>query len=309
MKTPLLSILFLFAFFGPLAASEPDPISVAIFDFQVSGEKFGDAGKEAALLLNAGLSSSPNVLLVERQELEKILGEQELGLSGTVDAPTAAKIGLLTGAKVLITGRLFESGDKIFLVAKVMSTGNGRVFGETVSFPSLKTLDQTVETLKGKLETLLEKRAAALVPETESPQARIARWKKTVEGKPLPKVSVAITEQHLSARVIDPAVETEFKLTLEQLGFPIVNAGESDLQISGEAFSEAGMRRGNLVTARARVEIGVHRKADGALIAVDRQTDAGLDLAENTAAKKALENAAVKLLDRLIPKLADTLKE
>ena len=46
--------------------------------------------------------------MVERAELEKILGEQELGLSGTVSADTAAKVGNLTGAKVLVTGRVFK---------------------------------------------------------------------------------------------------------------------------------------------------------------------------------------------------------
>ena len=44
------------------------------------------------------------MILVERAELEKVLGEAELGLSGTVSPETAARIGHLTGAKVLVTG-------------------------------------------------------------------------------------------------------------------------------------------------------------------------------------------------------------
>ena len=37
----------------------------------------------------------------KRAELEKALGEQELGLSGTVKAESAAKVGQLTGAALV----------------------------------------------------------------------------------------------------------------------------------------------------------------------------------------------------------------
>jgi hypothetical protein len=303
MKYSILFVLALLIAASPVNASESAPLTTAILDFQTSGERLEKIGTEAALLLNAQLSASPQVILVERQELTKILGEQELGLSGAVTPGSAAQIGQLTGAKVLITGRLFESGEKLYLVAKLMSTDNGRVYGESVSVPSVKSLDQGVEALKTKLETLLEKRGDTLVSEVETPEARIARWKKAVEGKPLPKIAIAITEEHLSRRVIDPAVETEFKLTLRQLGFEIVPEAEGELIITGEAFSEGGMRRGNLVACRARVEIALKRREGGQLIAADRQTSAGIDLAEHTAAKKALENAAVALLERTLPRL------
>ena len=76
------------------------------------------------------------------------------------------------------------------------------------------------------------------------------------------------------------------------------------MRITGEAFSEFGARRGNLVSATARVEIKATRRDGGVLLAVDRQRGVAVDLSENVAAKEALQNAAVKLLDRLVPKLA-----
>jgi hypothetical protein len=60
-----------------------------------------DVGPKVATLINANLSVEPNLIIVERAELEKALGEQELGLSGTVTSDSAAKVGQLTGAKVL----------------------------------------------------------------------------------------------------------------------------------------------------------------------------------------------------------------
>ncbi len=284
----------------------PAPLTVAVFDFQPSGERFEKKGAEAAILLNAQLSAAPNVLLVERQELAKVMGEQELGLSGTVTPDSAAKIGALTGAKVLVTGRVFDAGEKIFLVAKIMSTETGRVYGETVTFNDLAAMEQAVGELVGKVRTVLEKHGDTLLAKIESPEERLARLKKIVEGKKLRSVSVAVTEQHINRAVIDPAVQTEMQRTLQQLGCEVIDpktAQQPAVAITGEAFSELGGMRGNLITCRARVEIKVTDAASGKLLLADRQTDVAVDLAENVAGKRALENAALKLLDRIVPVL------
>ena len=97
-----LTILFsaaLLLFSGQRAPAAEAPLTVAVFNFQTAGEKLANKGIEAALLLGTQLSTAPDLMLVERQELEKALGEQELGLSGTVSPETAAKVGALSGAK------------------------------------------------------------------------------------------------------------------------------------------------------------------------------------------------------------------
>src|SRR5690348_6683180 len=81
-----------------------DVLPVAVFDFDSKDEGVHDLGPKVATLINANLSADPNIVTVERAELDKVLGEQELGLSGTVSADSAAKVGHLTGAKVLVTG-------------------------------------------------------------------------------------------------------------------------------------------------------------------------------------------------------------
>ena len=119
------------------AAPAPAPVlTVAVFDFESKDEATHDLGPKVASLISAQLSASPNLITVERAELEKALGEQELGLSGTVDPATAAKVGHLTGAKVLVTGRVFNVGDETMIVAKVIGTETSRVYGEVVRAPS-----------------------------------------------------------------------------------------------------------------------------------------------------------------------------
>jgi len=63
------------------------------------------------------------------------------------------------------------------------------------------------------------------------------------------------------------------------------------------------MQKGNLQSCRARVEIKVRDAATGKIIAEDRQTSVAVDLAENVAAKSALQNAADDLAERIIPQV------
>jgi hypothetical protein len=310
MKTlTILCLATLLPFAGQQVPAAEAPLTVAVFNFQTAGEKLANKGSEAALLLGTQLSTAPDLMLVERQELEKALGEQELGLSGTISPETAAKVGALTGAKVLITGRVFEAGARNYLVVKIIGTETSRVFGEAATFNDPGTLDKAVAEIAPKVVAILGARADALVAKVEDPAARLARLKAAIGGRKLPSVTISFTEQHLNHPVIDPAVETEVKLTLQQLGFEIVDPKSStksaDLSVTGEAFSEAAGRRGNLISCRARVELKAVRNADGKLLLTDRQTDVGVDLAENIAAKSALENAARKLIDRLAPKLSE----
>src|SRR3954470_761066 len=103
-------------------AANPDILTVAVFDFESKDEAVRDLGPKVAALVNTRLSMEPDIITVERAEIEKILGEQELGLSGTVTADTAAKVGQLTGAKVLVTGRVFKADKELLIVAKIIGT-------------------------------------------------------------------------------------------------------------------------------------------------------------------------------------------
>src|SRR5688500_2983961 len=103
-------------------AAEPLILPVAVFDFESKDEAVRDLGPKVAVLVSTHLSTDPQIITVERAELEKVLGEQELGLSGTVSADTAAKVGNLTGAKVLVTGRVFRMDKELMIVAKIIGT-------------------------------------------------------------------------------------------------------------------------------------------------------------------------------------------
>ena len=106
--------------------------------------------------------------------------------------------------------------------------------------------------------------------------------------------------------MIDPAAETELLLILQKSGFKTIDEKSTekpDLEITGEAFSAYGVRKGSLISCRARIEVKVHEKMTGQLLIAERQTSVAVDIAEQTAAKTALENAALELAERLVPRL------
>ncbi len=319
----LLTFPFLFAEPEPQKKSPPTT-TAAVLDFQVSlGDKekgsalqllekpnlTKDTGKDLAILLNAKLSETPNLILVERQEIDKALSEIELSFSGLVTPDSAARVGNLIGAKVLVTGRIFESGKKIFIVSKVIGTETGRVYAETVTIPNMEELESGMQQMAQKVDAIIGGRYETLIAQVEDENIKIDRWKKLVEGKKLPIVAVSVTEKHIQHPIIDPAVETEMRHVLQKIGFTVVDQNQStakpEILISGEAFSERGGQKGNLISCRSRVEIKLIKSSEGKLLLVDRQTDVAVDIAENIAAKQALQNAAVKLLDRIIPKLIE----
>jgi hypothetical protein len=290
---------------GPSGTNQP--LATAVLTFQSSDDLLDKKGAEVATLLEAELSSSDHTIMVERQDVEKILGEQELGASGLVSADSAAKIGSLTGAQVLVTGRLFAVGDQYMIVAKIIGTETSRVYGVTTTMGDLSGLPQAVHDLAGKIGGVLATREDVLVAHEESPDQRMQRLKALLGQRQLPSVMVSITEHDYSQPSIDPAAQTEMRMQLQQLGFLVVDADQTDrkadISITGEAYSEFGARHGYLVSSRSRIELKIIRTSSGEVLWTDRETQIAVDVGDRTAGKQALERAASKLIERILPKL------
>ena len=114
--------------------------------------------------------------------MEKVLGEQELGLSGTVSPDTAAKVGHLTGAKVLVTGRVFKADKEL---------DPGRQDHWHRDQPRLwrageRTGGSSITDLSGdlakKIAATVSEKGDTLVAKVESREDRIARIKKSLSG-------------------------------------------------------------------------------------------------------------------------------
>lgn len=300
-KIPIMLALVLGCLSPSLRAAD-EILTVAVLDFQSAGQNLQGKGAEVGILLSARLSGAGDLMVVERQEIEKLLGEQELGRGQFVKPETAAATGELLGAKVLVTGRIFSSEGNSYVVAKVMSVETGRVFGEMVSYKEGGSLAASVDAMGDKLQALMEKRKDVLVAKVETEEERMARWAKLVPAGTKLKVQISIPEVHIGIPTVDPAVETTLSHALMKLGFEVASKpDDADVLLAGEAFSERGMQKGNLVSCRARVEIKLKDRKSGQVLLVDRSTASAVDLGEHIAGKEALENAAAKLMPKILP--------
>lgn len=297
-----LSLLFM-ALFASTTFCATQPLTIAVFDFEAPEASLKDLGQKVAMLITANLSGELGLITLERAELDKALGEQELGLSGTVSSDTAARVGHLTGAKVLVTGRIFKADKEMLAVAKIIGTETGRVYGQTAKIDPSSELSAFSESLAQKIAAILAAKGETLVAHAQSPEKRIQDLLASVKlANPL-AVSVVIPEQHFGSPVVDPAAQTQLLSLFQKAGFEIVDSKSDkkpDIEITGEAFSAFALRKGNLIACKARVELVARQRHTGKILYTGSRTSVATDITEQTAGKTALENAALDIAGPLL---------
>ena len=295
----------------PAAAKQTAPVPTAIVTFQDRGGKDNKAaGAKVTDLLFAELVAKPEMYLVDREELSKVLAEHEINLSGAVNPDQAIQVGQLTGAKVIVTGSVVQVESNLYLVAKIIGTETTRVLGASVKGKTDDELGRMVEKLANEIAETISTKSDQLIAKTVTKEDRLAALKKTLGDKKRPSVVVSVKERHVSQVVIDPAAQTELEWYAKETGFPVVDRFEgdksdADILLVGEGFSELGGRFGNLASVKARLEVKAIERRSGRVLAVDRQTTVTLDLTEQIAGKTALQDAAAKIAERMLPKLLD----
>lgn len=310
----------------PAADAAPQTVPVAILPFQErsaasrpGAPPAGDDGGKVTDLLFAALVAEPTLILIERENLRTLFDEQALNLSGLVSPAEAIRVGQLSGAKILITGSVLRVDNSLYLVAKVIGTETSRVLGASVKGTARDDLATLAERLAAEIIRVVTERQGELVPKLVTREDRLTALKKALPPGDRPTLLVEIKEQHLAgsgavanaagATVIDPAAETELTLFATQTGFEVIDAQEGKrshaaVLLEGEAISEPAMRHGNLVSAKARLEVKAIDQATGKVLAIDRQTTVATDLTEQIAAKTALQMAAAAVAERLLPRIA-----
>jgi curli biogenesis system outer membrane secretion channel CsgG len=95
------------AYNGPKAR-----IAVVRFENKASGNWYNHKiGDGMADMLATALVNSNRFIVLERKQLGDVMGEQNLGASGRVDQATAAKIGKIKGAEIIVVAAVTEFED------------------------------------------------------------------------------------------------------------------------------------------------------------------------------------------------------
>ena len=143
-------------------------MTVAIADFKNNTDSFylDDWEKSIPEFLKSELSKSDKIVIVERRQLEAVLKEQALSMTGLVDSSTAQQVGTLLGAEYVISGTINQSGKWTRIDAKIIRVSSGHVKGEKVQAPDDKHLTEMTSLLGNNIIVMLSGEGAYIEKET-----------------------------------------------------------------------------------------------------------------------------------------------
>ena len=127
---------------APARAQDSRP-GIAVLSFENGGsygkdkEDFDALRKGIAAMLISELAQNPNVRLVDRGEIQRLLDEQGLAVAERVDRETAAKIGKLVGARYMIAGSFIDLYGDFRVDARIINVETGEILKVVRSDPKL----------------------------------------------------------------------------------------------------------------------------------------------------------------------------
>jgi len=305
--------------------------TVAVLNFEAAStpnSESSDLGQKVTDLVTAYLSVSPDIALVERSKIEEILQELGLGLTGIVDQSTAAKIGKMVGADILITGRAFTVDEELFLTARAISVETSRVFVELEKGAANDKLSSMAENLAKKIARTLASYPHRMIGDETLLEDNIAALIQKLKDKKLPKISFAINETYGGETASDAACKTELLYVLKAAGFEVYESEpraarhwaksffedkkstlpetvRGDVVIIGKAVAEFAARRGELVSSKGRVELRAVSRESGRVLAAARTTKTAVELSVGSAGRKALQEATADVAPDFLFRLVE----
>ena len=106
---------------------------IAVLPFNNGGsygqakEDFDALERGIAGMLISELAANPAARVVERQQIQQLLDEQNLGAQGRADAQTAAKIGKLVGARYMVMGTFVDFYNDFRVDVRLINVETGEV--------------------------------------------------------------------------------------------------------------------------------------------------------------------------------------
>jgi TolB-like protein len=110
----------------PAGAKAPT-VAVLYFDYEGKRDELAVLKTGLAQILISDLGAVDSCRVVERARLQALLDEQKLGQSGKIDRATAARVGKLLGAQMLVLGSFFDLGTTLRVDARLVEVETGRI--------------------------------------------------------------------------------------------------------------------------------------------------------------------------------------
>jgi len=133
-------------------------------------------GQYLAEELTTRLCQTQRFKVIERQQLDKVISEQELGMTALIDPHTAASVCRILGADAIVSGSITEFSSSVKINARIIAAETGEIYGVAAteifkdaevrklagqksagqSFHKSASLDNNVEEIKKRDESYVE---------------------------------------------------------------------------------------------------------------------------------------------------------
>jgi tetratricopeptide (TPR) repeat protein len=123
------SFLVLLSLTSSLSAQDKKRVAVLPFDNLSGSEGLGWLSRGIPVTVMADLRKIPDLIVLERTQLEKVLEEIRLGQAGVLDERTAKEAGKMLGADVVVLGEFQKAGDFIRITSRFVNVETGEVTG------------------------------------------------------------------------------------------------------------------------------------------------------------------------------------
>jgi len=229
-----------------VAQGERTTIPVAVADFSTSANiRDADVVRTAIRdgLINV-FAFEPSLAVVERELLDHAIRELRLGAEGMLTQSTAAQLGRLTGARVIVSGTIIRIDENLVITARLINAETGelsatRVTGAAGDLLSLADdlAEQIIDRVDAEKDGTLARAEDAEAVRTRQERRRL---KELAAGRPLPRLLVVLPESHLARVVPDPAGETELIAWLTYCGFPVASPEYEGIKAPGSVQEWTG---------------------------------------------------------------------
>jgi TolA-binding protein len=136
---------------GPGDGAADRTVAALPFAAGTEGEACEAAAEVAADLLVGLMSATESVAFVERTQLDAVLAEHELALSGLATQAEQVQAGRLIGASMILTGTVQALEGKLRLDARLLDVESSRVQGTSSVECSPDELLEAIERMAGEL--------------------------------------------------------------------------------------------------------------------------------------------------------------
>jgi TolB-like protein len=139
-----------------LAAQDTRP-GIAVLPFENGGsygqdkENFEALQKGIPGMMISELGQNPAARVVDRDNIQALLAEQDLGKDGRVDAATAAKIGKLVGARYMVTGTFVDMYGHFRTDARIIDVETSEIIKTVKAEGKREELFKLIQSLSEKL--------------------------------------------------------------------------------------------------------------------------------------------------------------